>query len=319
SNDAVVGKDLNGIVLSWNHAAERLFGFSAEEMVGHSIEVLFPPERLNEHMSIMEQLRRGIEIGHYDTERVRKDGTRIHVSITISPIDDGSGHLVGASSVARDITEQKKAEAQIRYLAHHDALTGLPNRLQFREHLSREVSAAAIEGRRIAVLFFDLDRFKEVNDTHGHDIGDQLLRTVAQRIEHCLRTGDLVARLGGDEFVAVLGGQPTLSEAQTIAEKVLDSLRAPMCLMDQEISISASVGISLFPDDGASEDALLVCADKAMYQAKQDGRNKCYSFQPTTKISGQTPEPPQQEPPTVHSSSQRTRKNKTISDGIVFD
>ncbi|MGH7145249.1 MAG: EAL domain-containing protein [Planctomycetota bacterium] len=280
SHDAIIGKNLDGIILSWNEAAEDLFGWTAAEAVGRPVTLIYPPDFTAEFQAIMARLRRGDTIGNFETVRIHKDGRRIDISVSISPIDDGSGRIVGASSVARDITEARRARDQIRHLAHHDTLTGLPNRLLFRQHLAEAIAAAERDRRQAAVLFIDLDHFKEVNDTHGHDVGDELLRTVAARLQGCLRTEDRIARLGGDEFVAILSGDTTSRDAVGIAEKILNALQSPFRFSAVELRISASIGVSLFPDDGRDADALLRSADSAMYCAKETGRAQYQCFVP---------------------------------------
>ncbi|APW44128.1 putative bifunctional diguanylate cyclase/phosphodiesterase [Rhodoferax saidenbachensis] len=179
-----------------------------------------------------------------------------------------------------EVAERKRAETRLEHLAHHDPLTGLPNRLLFTEQLPRSVGNAQRHKHQVGVLFIDLDRFKEVNDTMGHSAGDELLREVSTRLSQHLRSGDLLARLGGDEFVCVLENLQAPFEASQVAEKLIACVASPMTLRGHEVRISASIGISLYPADGTTPDDLLRAADTAMYQAKKHGRNTYHFYTP---------------------------------------
>lgn len=273
SADAIIGKSLDGTIISWNPAAERLYGYSAPEAIGQPISFLLAPDQASDTVALLERVRRGDRIEHFETTHLCKDGRRIAVALSLSPVTDRTGLVMGVSTIARDITERKRADERIRYLALHDALTGLPNRTLFRERVSSGIARARRNGHPLAVLFIDLDNFKEVNDSLGHHIGDRLLQVTASRLQRCLREGDGVARLGGDEFVIDL---PTVSgneEAAVIADKILEVLRAPFMLDDNTLHVSASIGISLYPHDGDDVETLMHTADSAMYLAKKQGRN----------------------------------------------
>ena len=286
SADAIIGKALNGSILSWNAAAERLYGYSAAEVVGSSICLLLPEDRSGETKQLMEKVVQGGTIEHYETIHVSKDGRRIGVSLSISPVRDRAGLVIGVSTIARDITERKRADERIRYLALHDTLTGLPNRNVFRERVNNAIARARCNRHLMAVLFIDLDRFKEINDSLGHNVGDRLLQVAANRLKRCLREGDGVARLGGDEFVVDLPVLASREEAMTIAQKILEVLRAPFMIDQFALHISASIGISLFPNDGMDMEVLMHAADSAMYRAKKNGRDNY-------KFSNETPSVPQ--------------------------
>lgn len=277
SSDAIIGKTVDGIVLSWNQAAERMYGYSATEMVGRSIGVLVPPDRANELPQILEQVRRGERIEHFETIRRCKDGKHINVSLNISPIKDPVGSITGASIIARDITERRRIEERIRYLAQHDALTGLPNRVLFRDRIGQAIVQARRHQQLLAVLFLDLDGFKHINDSLGHQIGDHLLRMTARRLQRCLREGDTIARLGGDEFVMCLSGLSEGNGAMPVAAKILEALREPFYVEQHELHVSGSIGISIYPSDGDDAELLMRAADTAMYHAKESGRNN-YQF-----------------------------------------
>lgn len=179
-----------------------------------------------------------------------------------------------------EVAERRRAEARLDHLAHHDPLTGLPNRLLFSESLQRSIANAERYSRQIGLLFIDLDRFKEVNDTLGHTVGDELLIEMAQRLRGHLRTGDLLSRLGGDEFVCVLENVNGPDDTAEVARKLIARAAAPITLRNHDIDISASIGISLYPQDGADTENLLRAADTAMYQAKKQGRNTYHFYTP---------------------------------------
>jgi diguanylate cyclase (GGDEF)-like protein len=189
--------------------------------------------------------------------------------------------LLHAVERHRMLRELHEAQRRQNFLATHDALTKLPNRSNFRETLQQSIVEAKSKGERLAVLFFDLDGFKAVNDNLGHAAGDELLRDVAQRLRRVLRRGDLLARLGGDEFVAALRGVTELGVALAVAEEARQTLQKPFYLNEMECWISSSIGIALFPDDAAESEALVRCADAAMYQAKAAGKNQVRSYEPS--------------------------------------
>ncbi|WP_417499653.1 diguanylate cyclase domain-containing protein [Methylophaga sp.] len=178
-----------------------------------------------------------------------------------------------------DITDRKVMEEHAQHLAHHDALTGLPNRILFRERLHLAMNMAERDKYALALMFIDLDEFKPVNDTHGHDVGDAVLIQCAERIRGCLRKPDSVARLGGDEFVVLLHKVSDEQAAIHVAEKVLETLQSPMTFEDLTVSVGASIGVALYPVHSTEEDGLLNCADFAMYDAKRNGRNRVRLFQ----------------------------------------
>ncbi len=409
SGDAIISRDLQGIVASWNPAAERIFGYTAAEMMGHSIDILIPPERHVDVALIPDRIRQGQPICDFETVRLRKDGTRILVSLTVSPIRDAAGEIVAVSSIVRDITvqrrteqalheseerwkfalegsgegvwdwniqtgeanfsprwkqmlgyadhelantlhtweqlvcsedlpqaqatiqaylagdtpgfatefrmrskaglwlwilsrgmivsrtpegkplrmigthaditERKEAELQTRFMAYHDRLTGLPNRTLFFDRLSHAISHARRNRKKVALLFGDLDGFKHVNDQHGHDAGDIVLKHVAARLVSCVRAVDTVARVGGDEFVVILGGLEHMAEATAVASKLIASVVQPIELTDAaSVRVGLSIGVSLYPNHGTEMDTLLAAADAAMYQSKAAGKGQLRVF-----------------------------------------
>lgn len=411
SEDAIVGNSLNGLVTSWNKGAEQIFGYSREEVLGLHISFLIPETYWSEETRIFEGVRRGIGRKHYQTVRRKKSGELIDVSVTISPMRDAAGHVVGASNVARDITEQKRIEQElriaatafeaqegmivtdadniilrvnraftlssgyaaeeaigqhvrllksgrhpagfyaemwqtiardgawqgeiwnrrkngevypewltitvvrnpagetthyvgthtditarkavedeIRNLAFYDPLTRLPNRRLLLDRLHQALSTASRMEREGALMFIDLDNFKMINDSLGHEVGDLLLQLVAQRLLASVREGDTVARLGGDEFVVVLellseDRREAVLQAEQVGAKILVALNESYPLAGQQLRSTPSIGITLFGRRECSVDGLLREADSAMYQAKMDGRN-ALRFYPSGASSG---------------------------------
>jgi diguanylate cyclase (GGDEF)-like protein/PAS domain S-box-containing protein len=208
-----------------------------------------------------------------------RDGIR-WASISGKPVLDEQGGFVGYRGTGRDITERKAAEERIRFLAQHDGLTGLPNRISLQLALVSALERMRRHGRRLAVMFIDLDRFKLVNDTLGHSAGDVVLRDVARRLERCLRSVDLVARQGGDEFVVIVEDFTTEADLAGVAAKLLDACAEPFVIEDQEFALSGSIGISTYPGDGTDIETLLKTADIAMYRAKESGRNRFEFYAP---------------------------------------
>lgn len=200
------------------------------------------------------------------------------ICATQTPQADG-----GAVVLYEDVTERHEAEARVRYLATHDALTDLPNRSLFTQLLREEIAASQRDARTFGLLFIDLDRFKSINDTLGHGAGDALLREVSRRLKSCLREGDIAARLGGDEFVAIVRDADMREHVSLIAEAVLADLRAPAVIGGRECGVSASIGVALYPADGEDEDTLLKNADSAMYLAKSEGKSVVRQFSPKAK------------------------------------
>jgi diguanylate cyclase (GGDEF)-like protein/PAS domain S-box-containing protein len=216
---------------------------------------------------------------HYDTE-----GNERIVEVAAAPVWDAEGKLYAIVEHAHDITERKRYESlfreereRLRHLAHHDPLTGLPNRLLFQDRLAQALVKAHRTDTQLAVLFLDVDRFKGINDTLGHMVGDQVLKAIAQRLRKCMREEDTVARLGGDEFTILLEGLEHPEAAAKVAWKVLEGLRRPFTIGSHEFHIEASIGISLYPDNGPDLDSLIKHADAAMYLAKEQGRGN-YQF-----------------------------------------
>src|SRR5258706_181909 len=211
-------------------------------------------------------------------QRTDANGNLHTISVSGRPIFDEEGRFTGYRGTGKDITEQKKVEDQIRHMAHHDALTGLPNRVLLHDRIGQAIAQARRDGRVAALLVIDLDRFKNVNDSLGHQVGDGLLRTVAERLVACVRGTDTVARMGGDEFVVVLAELRQAEDAGQVAQKILAALPQPVNIDGHELRVTTSIGICVHPHDGEDAETLMRNADAAMYHAKQTGRNNFQFF-----------------------------------------
>jgi len=207
---------------------------------------------------------------------------RLHASLTELErrVDERTVELTETNEqLQQEITERKRAEETIKHLAYHDALTGLPNRRLFNDRLNLALAHTQRSQQKLAVMLFDLDHFKEVNDTLGHGVGDQLLQVVSERLTNLLRKGDTVARMGGDEFMLLLPEIAQMEDVAKVAQKILEALREPFGFDGYELHITTSIGIALYPDDGEDGDTLMKNADIAMYRAKDQGRDNYQSWQ----------------------------------------
>jgi diguanylate cyclase (GGDEF)-like protein/PAS domain S-box-containing protein len=402
SQDGIIGKNMDGVITSWNRAAEKMYGYTAAEAVGRDLSFLLPSERQAEIRAIMERVQSGSPIDCLETQRLTKEGSVLDVSLSISPIRDASGRVTGASTIARDITHRKHAEEQlilqsaaleaaanaimitnhegtivwvnrafttmtgyskeevldknprvlksgeqsesyyanlwstissgevwkgeivnrrkdgttyteemtitpinrdagnpanryfiaikqdvtqrkaaeerVQFLAYYDALTGLPNRTLLQDRLAKTLAGARRQKDKVALLFLDLDRFKDINDSLGHSLGDLFLQEVAERLKSWGREQDTVARLSGDEFLIVLTRIKDVPDAAIAAERFMDAMTAEFVVQGHSLSIGCSVGISIYPEHGVDGETLIKNADAAMYSAKQSGRNNFRFF-----------------------------------------
>jgi diguanylate cyclase (GGDEF)-like protein/PAS domain S-box-containing protein len=264
----------NGILTDVNEALLTILGYTREEVIGHNALEFVPPEWQKE---VGEYMRAGRE-DPYEAEVVHGNGYSIAVEMVGKTLHLGDEtYRLGA---LRDITAHKHTEARIQYLAHHDMLTGLPNRAYLVERLTTILALARRHGTLVAIMFIDLDHFKTVNDSLGHHSGDALLKQVATRIKEVLREADMVSRLGGDEFLVILADFAAPEDAAKVADKLLQTISAPIALEGAELCANASIGISVFPRDGDSADDLIRHADAAMYSAKEHGRGHSRFYTP---------------------------------------
>jgi diguanylate cyclase (GGDEF)-like protein/PAS domain S-box-containing protein len=270
SGDAIVSKTLDGIVTGWNAQAERLFGYAAAEAIGQPMTMMLPPDRVAEEAELLAHVADGGTISGHETVRLRKDGSAVNVSVTLSPIRDDLGRVAGAAKIIRDITDRKQIEWDLLQTARHDVLTGLPNRAMFHECLARAMARAARGNQHLALFFLDLDDFKTINESLGYAVGDQLLRAVAQRLLTSVRGGDLVCRHGGDEFAMVLESVRP-GQVDGLAGQILRMLGLPFQVEDKTVRLAGSMGIAVYPDCGTDELTLIEKADAAMYDVKRGG------------------------------------------------
>ncbi len=276
--DLVWLKDVNGVYLACNPRFESFVGKKEHEIIGMTDYDFFDKEladffRQHDLLAIQKgELNANEEVITFASDRHQET-----LETTKTPVYDHHGTLIGVLGIGHDITKRKRAESEIKNYANYDQLTQLPNRRLFHDRLEQEVKRAHREHYLIALLFIDLDRFKEVNDTLGHEVGDQLLVDAAARIKHSVRDYDTVARLGGDEFTVTLSELNNISDIGRIAQDIIDQLTEPFILDDREIYISASIGIAIYPDDALTVADLIKHADQTMYAAKNDGRS-CFRF-----------------------------------------
>jgi len=281
STDLITRTSMRGIFLYVSDASRRLLGFEPAELVGTSAYDIIHEEDRDEvrHLS---KLINDAGPTTFSYRVHRKDGSLIWFETTSRSVrNPATGHLDEIICVSRDVSERKRAEEQIEFQAYHDALTGLPNRRLFRDRLTVALAHARRLQSTLAVMFLDLDRFKYVNDTLGHSLGDEMLKAVAARLQAALREEDSIARMGGDEFTILLPELKTPEHAASVAQKLLDAVAQPMRIEETELFITTSIGIALFPSDGDTAELLLKNADHAMYRAKDAGRNSYQLFTET--------------------------------------
>ena len=277
---AILGIGHDGRIQFASASVARLFDFAPQELIGQSYEVLVVNGLRQLRGGGLDNLFQGGAVGPVgeiqEIECRRRDGSLFPAEASLALVDVPGGRLV-VSHIA-DISERREAERRVLHAARHDPLTGLPNRALVYELGAQLLASAKRHGDRIAVLFFDLDRFKPINDTYGHTIGDRMLQQVGQRLKSGLRGNDLVGRLGGDEFVAILADIRTDEAVLHMATQLLHALREPYRIDTLDLKTSPSIGISIYPEDGDELDALIRHADAAMYHAKNAGRNRCQFF-----------------------------------------
>jgi diguanylate cyclase (GGDEF)-like protein/PAS domain S-box-containing protein len=264
-------------LLGVNDAAVGHYGYSREQFLTKTLPDLWPAGERETQEAVARAVGSSDQSDR-SWRHVRKGGGEIEVLTYARRLTFRERPAVLVAIV--DVTERKQAEARIAYMAHHDALTGLPNRVMFNERLAADLAKVAADGERLAVHCLDLDHFKSVNDTLGHPVGDLLLRQVAERLSSCLRKSDMVARLGGDEFAVVQTPIIDPDEASKLAGRLIEVLSQPFALDGHDVVIGASIGIALAPDDGDGADALLRNADMALYRAKSEGRGTSHFFEP---------------------------------------
>lgn len=278
SNEAIMRTDAQNRIVEVNPSFQRLTGYGIDDLRGQNPSILSAGQTDAE--TYREMWRDIEEKGGWSGELWdrRKDGRIYPKWLTISTLRDASGAIAHYIGLFTDITERKEAQERLHRIAHYDAVTGLPNRHFFQERLTMAVEQARLMDQSLSLVFVDIDNFKLINDTHGHQMGDALLRSIAQRLTNALRAGDIVARLGGDEFAVIIEGLADSQLMPAIADKLVRELSRPERIEGREITTGASLGVALFPEDADNEENLLRFADLAMYAAKESGKNAWRRF-----------------------------------------
>ena len=283
--DAVVSIDARGNVTYLNIVAETMTGWSRDEAAGHSVEEVLrivdvtTREIVPNPMALAIRENKTVDL-KANCVLIRRDGVETSIEESAAPIHDRQGQVTGAVMVFHDVSMARALSLKMYHLAQHDGLTDLPNRMLLDDRLAQAITLCHRNQQKLAVLFLDLDRFKHINDTLGHDFGDRVLRNAAQRLLQCVRSSDTVSRQGGDEFVIVLSEIAHSQDAEGCAAKILSALSVPVRIDEHDLYITASIGIATYPDDGNDAETLLKHADLAMYHAKANGFNTFQFFEP---------------------------------------
>ena len=282
--DSIITTDIYGNITSWNEGSSLLFGYKPDEVLGKYIGIIYNSSA-NEQV-LDEVFTTLYEESSINTEAVltTKDKKPITCNMSLSILLDENGIIEGYLGFIQDITQQQQAQKLIqeqsnllKHQAYHDSLTNLPNRALFKDRLEQSMLNAKRNKHRFALLFIDLDQFKSINDSLGHDVGDKVLIKSAKRLQNSLRAGDTLARLGGDEFTIILKDVHESKDIAKVADKIIHAIKEPIEILSHKLHISCSIGISIFPDDANSQENLIKYADAAMYRAKDEGRNN-YQF-----------------------------------------
>jgi diguanylate cyclase (GGDEF)-like protein/PAS domain S-box-containing protein len=281
--DAVISTDVAGNVAYLNIVAESLTGWAQAEAVGHPLEEVFRiidgTTRAEARNPLTFAIRENKTVSLTpNCVLIRRDGAESPIEDSAAPIHNRQGQVTGGVIVFHDVSAARATTLRMGYMAQHDSLTDLPNRLLLHDRLTEAVSLAHRYRRQLAVLFLDIDRFKHINDSLGHGIGDRLLRSIAQRLLGCVRASDTVSRQGGDEFVILLSELTDAEDATICADKILETLRTPHRIDEHDVHVTASIGIVTYPDDGTDCETLMKHADFAMYHAKDNGRDNRQFF-----------------------------------------
>lgn len=283
--DAVMSTDTGGKVTYLNAVAEKLTGWSCEDATGHLAEDVFrvvnaetrAPARSPLALALRENKTVALTP---NCVLIRRDGHESAIDDSAAPIHDRHGRVTGAVIVFHDVSDARALTLRMSYLAQHDSLTDLPNRILLNDRMFQAIALAHRHKKKLALLFLDVDRFKHINDSLGHAVGDRLLQSVARRLAACVRKSDTVSRQGGDEFVILLSEMTHARDAAVIAEKILLTIAEPHHIKEHELHVTASIGIVTYPDDGTQAETLMKNADVAMYHAKDAGRNTYQFFKP---------------------------------------
>ena len=278
SIDGVLLADKHGKIEYVNSAVEQMLGYQRVELIGKSLGLLeldIQPDAI--YTSMWESLEKGEAFESTFVNR-RKNGETFYQEESISPIRNENGVVTHFVSISRDVSYEVETQGRIQHMAFHDQLTGLPNRLLFRDRVEHAVRCAERDMTLLPVMFIDLDRFKDINDTLGHQVGDQLLERASERLSSLIRNGDTIARLGGDEFMVLIDGVTNVDGVARLAAVLIESFDSPFVIDEHELFVTASIGIAVYPNDASNIDDLFRAADTAMYRAKAEGRNAYQMF-----------------------------------------
>jgi len=268
----IISETWNGVLLTWNKGAERIFGYSAAEIIGQSGRVLLPPDKAAEEQDFLARLGRAEHVVRHETVRLKNDGTPVEVAMTVSPLRDASGHIAGTSTIARDITERKRIEAHTRALAVTDELTGLHNRRGFTAIAEQQLKLARRSRAPLHIGFIDMDGMKAINDQFGHAVGDEALKDTAALLRASFRDSDVLARVGGDEFL-VLAVDADDKTMERIQERLFASLAKANQEAHRPYALSLSLGVvACDVESGTTLDQMIEEADRRMYEAKGQKR-----------------------------------------------
>jgi diguanylate cyclase (GGDEF)-like protein/PAS domain S-box-containing protein len=287
--DAVVSTDVAGNITYLNAVAERMTGWSRQEAWGRPLQEVLriidgesrEPSLNPLAIATLQNKTVGLSA---NCVLIRRDGYESAIEDTAAPIHDRRGQVTGAVIVFHDVGEARAMSVRMSYLAQHDCLTELPNRMLLNDRLTQAIALSLRHGKSLAVLFLDVDHFKHINDSLGHAIGDQLLKSIAQRLVACVRSSDTVSRQGGDEFVVLLSEVAQPKDAAFTADKILAAVSKPHRIGDQNLNVTVSVGIGVYPDDGADAETLLRNADLALFHAKSHGRSNHQFFEANMSV-----------------------------------
>jgi diguanylate cyclase (GGDEF)-like protein/PAS domain S-box-containing protein len=268
-DEPVLTLDGNACVRTWNAAAQALLGWSAEEIIGQPVTRLVSSDHQDEQQTNLGLLREGRTV-RVDTVRLHKDGSGVEVRLTATPVLAADGTMTAAIGVMHDIREQVQAARQLKHLAGHDLVTGLPNRREITQRLTAATARSRSTGELLGLLFIDLDGFKQVNDRYGHAVGDEYLHIVADRLRRTIRPTDVLGRWGGDEYLAVIEHASSVDDVVAVARRLLEALHRPLHVKNLLLPASASVGVS-YTRGTSNGDQLVTAADSAMYLAKKAG------------------------------------------------
>jgi diguanylate cyclase (GGDEF)-like protein/PAS domain S-box-containing protein len=293
--DAVISTDISGNITYLNQVAERMTGWSGEEASGRPFTEVFQiiegvtrEPACNPMQSAVKQ-NQAVGLTS-NCILIRRDGCESAIEDSTAPIHSRTGQVIGGVMIFRDVSEARAMRLKMTHLAQHDFLTDLPNRLLLNDRITQAISLSRRHSKPLAMLFLDLDSFKHINDSLGHEIGDKLLQLVAQRVVACVRASDTVSRHGGDEFVILLTEVANPGDAAFIAEKVLAGLVMPYAISERNVQLNVSIGISVYPQDGHDAATLIKNADTAMYQAKGKGKNNYHFFKQNMNVRAGEPQ-----------------------------